>query len=94
MMSPIVSFRRGLSLNLISILYQAWKLKLMKVHTPYPLRTIYAQRTIGLCSDVLHDLVPFVQFKIREKHPWRSVTFSKVAGFIYVTRLHGFFHVF
>ena len=28
----------------------------------------------------LHDLVPFVQFKKREKHPWRSVTFSKVAG--------------
>ena len=29
----------------------------------------------------LRDLVPFVQFKKREKHPWRSVTFSKVAGF-------------
>ena len=31
--------------------------------------------------DALHDLVPFVQFKKREKHPWRSVTFSKVASF-------------
>ena len=29
----------------------------------------------------LRDLVPFVQFKKREKHPWRSVTFSKVPGF-------------
>ena len=29
----------------------------------------------------LHDLVLFVQFKKREKHPWRSVNFSKVAGF-------------
>ena len=28
----------------------------------------------------LHDLVPFLQFKKREKHPWRIVTFSKVAG--------------
>ena len=28
----------------------------------------------------LRDLVPFVQFKKREKHPSRSVTFSKVAG--------------
>ena len=28
--------------------------------------------------DVLHDLVPFAQFKKRKKHPWRSVTFSKV----------------
>ena len=26
------------------------------------------------------DLVPFVQFKKHEKHPWRSVNFSKVAG--------------
>ena len=30
--------------------------------------------------DALHDLVPSVQFKKREKHPWKSVTFSKVAG--------------
>ena len=27
----------------------------------------------------LRDLVPFAQFKEREKHPWRSVTLSKVA---------------
>ena len=50
----------------------------MEVQTPSPLRTIYAQRTIGLDSDALRDLVPFVQFKKREK--WRSATFSKVAG--------------
>ena len=31
--------------------------------------------------DALRDLVPFVKFKKREKRPWRSVTFSKVAGF-------------
>ena len=30
--------------------------------------------------DALHDLVPFQQFKKREKHPWRRVTFSNVAG--------------
>ena len=30
-----------------------------------------------LIYDVLRDLVPFIQFKKREKHPWRSVTFSK-----------------
>ena len=29
----------------------------------------------------LRDLVPFVQFKKLEKPPWRSVNFSKVAGF-------------
>ena len=34
----------------------------------------------GLICDALRDLVPFVQFKKREKHLWRSVNFSKVAG--------------
>ena len=30
------------------------------------------------------DLVPFAQFKKREKHPWRSATFSKVLGSLYL----------
>ena len=30
--------------------------------------------------DALRDLVPFVQLKKREKRPWRSVAFNKVAG--------------
>ena len=30
--------------------------------------------------DALRDLVAFVQFKKRQKHPWMSVTFSKIAG--------------
>ena len=30
--------------------------------------------------DALRDLVPFVQFKKRKKHPWKSVTFRKIAG--------------
>ena len=29
--------------------------------------------------DELRDLVPFVPFKKREKHPWRSVNFRKIA---------------
>ena len=28
----------------------------------------------------LRDSVAFVQFKKREKHPWRTVNFGKVAG--------------
>ena len=32
--------------------------------------------------DALRDFVSFVQFKKLEKHPWRSVTFIKVSGFI------------
>ena len=31
----------------------------------------------------LHNLVPFLQFEKCEKHPWRNVTFSKVAGLHY-----------
>ena len=31
-------------------------------------------------DDVLPSLVPFVQFKKREKQPWKSITFGKFAG--------------
>ena len=45
---------------------------------------------INLC-DALRNLVPFVQFKKREKHPWRSVilacNFTKTPSM-------GVFHVF
>ena len=37
-------------------------------------------------SDALLALVPFIQFKKRERHPWESVTLRKVAGF---RLLHG-----
>ena len=33
-----------------------------------------------ICGE-MRDLVPFLQFKIREKHPQGSVTLSKVAAF-------------
>ena len=36
--------------------------------------------------DALRDLVSFVQFKKRKKHPWRSVTFSKVVTFSNFTK--------
>ena len=49
--------------------------------------------------DALHDLVIFAQFKKRVKHPWKSVNFSKVAGFslqlyLKLTLLHGCFSRF
>ena len=31
--------------------------------------------------DAFHNSVSFVQFKNREKHPRKSITFSKAAGF-------------
>ena len=50
-------------------------------------------------SDALRDLLPFVQFKKREKHQWRSVAFSKVTCFkpatlLKVTLLHRCFSRF
>ena len=51
----------------------------------------------GLVSHIcgaLRDLVAFVQFKKREKHPWRNVNFSKVAGLKLQALLHGCFSRF
>ena len=60
----------------ISHLVLIWLLLLLK---PVALFLDYCS-FIWIC-DVLRDLAPFAQLKKREKHPWRSVTFSKVAGF-------------
>ena len=38
-----------------------------------------SQNTLSGSVDALCDLVPFAQFKKRENHPWRSITFSKFA---------------
>ena len=35
-------------------------------------------------------MVPFVQFKKREKYPWKSVTFIKVAGLLFHLRFSRF----
>ena len=42
--------------------------------------------------DALRDLVPVVQFKKREKHPWRSINLP--ATLLKVTLLHGCFSRF
>ena len=41
--------------------------------------TITNCHEMDICG-ALCDLVPFVQFKKREKYPCKSVNFSKVAG--------------
>ena len=53
-------------------------------------RGCFCSHKKSIC-DALRDFVPFVKSKKREKHPWRSVTFSKVAK---VTLLHGCFSHF
>ena len=54
-----------------------------------------------VCScDTLCEMVPFVQFKKGEQKPWRSVTYSKVAGWMKpatlpkLTLLQGYFFTF
>ena len=44
--------------------------------------------------DVVCDLLPFLRFWKPEKHPWRSVTFSKIATLLKVTLLDGCFSLF
>ena len=44
----------------------------------YLMRSIFRKRT-NICY-ALRNLVLFVQVKKREKHPWGTVNFSKVAG--------------
>ena len=44
----------------------------------------------------LLNLVPFIQFQKREKHPWRNITFSKIILQLFL-KWHssmGVFHVF
>ena len=43
-------------------------------------KLVRAAGNLKCICDALRYLVPLVQFKRREKHPWRSVNFSKVAG--------------
>ena len=38
------------------------------------------KKELHIC-DALRNLLPFVEFKKRQKHPWRSLTFGKVTGF-------------
>ena len=41
----------------------------------------HAESYYKIISNALRDLVQLLQFKKLEKHPWREVTFNKVAGF-------------
>ena len=43
-------------------------------------RKPFLQKSSITYDDALRDLVPFVRFQKHEKYPWRSVTFSEVAG--------------
>ena len=46
----------------------------------YPKKIPFGISLKAYTCGALRDLVAFVQFKNRKKHPWRRVNFSKVAG--------------
>ena len=50
-----------------------------QLRNPWP-NTICYFNFINICDDLRH-FVAFKQCKKREKHPWRSVTFSKVESY-------------
>ena len=50
-----------------------------QLQNPWP-NTICYFNFIYICDDLRH-FVAFKQCKKREKHPWRSVTFSKVESY-------------
>ena len=52
-----------------------------------PASKVQVNKLVSIC-DALSDLVPFAQFKKREKHPWRNVIRRGV------NNSHPFFHVF
>ena len=56
-----------------------WLKTIWQRSTGNMLESKLSQNLFYIC-DALRDLVAFVQFKKREKHPWRKVNFSKVAG--------------
>ena len=63
--------------NLRNFLAIVSHLRMMKNALYLTSKSFFVHKICG----VLRDLVAFAQFKKREKHPWRSVNFSKVAGY-------------
>ena len=47
---------------------------------------IFIARHLDILNDLLLNFEPFVQFKKREKHSWRSVIFSKIVKACNVTK--------
>ena len=59
-------------------LYMRGYWSLMVYHNNFIVWSVYS--CFQTICDALHDLFPYIQFNKRKKYPWRSVTFSKIAG--------------
>ena len=63
------------------LLFYLKVVKHMKQENTHIILAVYMIQNENLTiGDALRSLVPFVEFKKYEKHLWRSVTISKVAG--------------
>ena len=60
---------------------QIMQASINKGNARYGLKRICLAKLFPIIFDALRDLVRFVQFKKRERHPWRNATFSKVEDF-------------
>ena len=66
----------------------SWNIQVLMSERFFSMVTIEKAKWILFCKekyfiyDVLRDLVQFVQFKKREKHPWRRKRFSDISGCI------------
>ena len=70
-------------MRLLKIGEKKLQLKMLLIEIIWKFNAAMAQDSktvLGICG-ALHDLVAFLHFKKREKHPWRSVNFSRDAGF-------------
>ena len=82
----------------VLFIVKTWNFTERDFNKDFTLQKSSILKCIQICG-ALCNLVPFVQFKEREKQPWRSVNFSKVAGFkpanlLKLTLLHGCFSWF
>ena len=88
-------------LNLLHYYNTLWKKLALEVHKitvnlAFKCFLFYGFFTIALEDiwDALRDLVPFGQFKKRDKNPWRSVALVQPATLLKVSFLHGCFSRF
>ena len=59
------------------------KTKLNYIYTVIE-RILFLNDSLWTICDVLRDLLPFVQFKHRKKHPWETCNFTKGNTFPWV----------
>ena len=73
---------------LLSLKLQMWRLFWARSSFRQTIECVFTMKLVTWHDNIIQvnvcwirGLAPFVQFEKREKHQWRSIPFSKVAGF-------------